>query len=187
MSIKHLRLHTLVLRLAVVPFLCGLGIGIIWHPVASSTHKLAKPKAVKKPVASNQKLDYTLASISSVVVTPTPTPLPPPPTISPSLKAITAPPLSLVEYGLASYYTIASSSNRTASGAPFIESDNTIAHKTLPMWTRVKITNTTTGASVIATVNDRGPYIAGRIADLSPAVRDAISCGGLCPIRLEVL
>ncbi|MCS6711253.1 septal ring lytic transglycosylase RlpA family protein [Brachybacterium sp. EF45031] len=62
----------------------------------------------------------------------------------------------------------------TASGERFNPNAMTAAHKTLPLGTRVRVTNPDTGASVTVRINDRGPYISGRCLDLSRAAFDAI-------------
>jgi rare lipoprotein A len=51
----------------------------------------------------------------------------------------------------------------------------------------VEVTNTQTGRSVIVRINDRGPFIRGRVIDLTPAGARAIGCSGLAPVRLTVL
>ena len=63
----------------------------------------------------------------------------------------------------------------------------TAAHKTLPFGTRVKVTNVHNGRSVIVRINDRGPYIKGRIIDLTPAGARAIGSSGLARVELTVL
>lgn len=66
--------------------------------------------------------------------------------------------------GIASYYD---TGHRTASGDYFNPSGMTAAHKTLPYGTKVKVTNQANGKSVTVTINDRGPYVKGRIIDLA--------------------
>lgn len=66
--------------------------------------------------------------------------------------------------GIASYYDTGS---RTASGERFNPDGMTAAHKTLPFGTKVKVTNQANGKSVKVTINDRGPFVKGRIIDLS--------------------
>jgi rare lipoprotein A len=68
--------------------------------------------------------------------------------------------------GMASYYGTESGS-QTASGARFIPSAMTAAHRTLPFGTKVLVTNKSNGRSVVVTINDRGPFVGGRIIDLS--------------------
>ncbi|MBX9925717.1 MAG: septal ring lytic transglycosylase RlpA family protein [Hyphomicrobiaceae bacterium] len=88
--------------------------------------------------------------------------------------------------GKASYYW---QPQRLASGGWFNPNAMTAAHKTLPFGTRVRVTNVNNGQSVVVTINDRGPYIAGRIIDLSSAAAGAINMkgSGVVPVRVAVL
>src|SRR5215468_7060968 len=70
--------------------------------------------------------------------------------------------------GLASVYSVESGS-RTASGQKLNREALTAAHRTLPLGTKVKVTNESNGHSVVVTINDRGPFVRGRIIDVSPA------------------
>ena len=69
------------------------------------------------------------------------------------------------EHGMASVYT----DHRTASGERFSARALTAAHRTLPFGSCVKVTSPRTGRSVVVRINDRGPFVRGRIIDLSPA------------------
>lgn len=71
--------------------------------------------------------------------------------------------------GMASYYGAAHAGNRTASGERFDPDGMTAAHRSLPFGTRLRVTDPSTGRSVIVRVNDRGPFHKGRILDLSEA------------------
>jgi rare lipoprotein A len=96
--------------------------------------------------------------------------------------AASAPP---VETGIASIYCFRN--GRTASGErarPFIL---TAAHKTLPFGTLVEVTNHKNGRSIVVRINDRGPFIKGRIIDLTPAGARALKFDGLTPVTLRVL
>ena len=73
------------------------------------------------------------------------------------------------ETGMASYYAESYNGKKTANGEIFNSSEMTAAHKKLPFGTRVKVTNLSNGKSVKVRVNDRGPFIAGRIIDLTRA------------------
>jgi len=75
---------------------------------------------------------------------------------------IVAQPVSSV--GMASYYK---SGKRTANGERFNPNGLTAAHRSLPFGTKLKVTNPRTGRSVVVRVNDRGPFIRGRVIDLS--------------------
>jgi rare lipoprotein A len=63
----------------------------------------------------------------------------------------------------------------------------TAAHRTLPFGTLVRVTNEHTGRSVVVRINDRGPFIRGRVIDLMPAAARAIGCDGLARVTLEVV
>lgn len=78
------------------------------------------------------------------------------------------------ETGYASYYSDKLNGHSTASGEPFNNSKLTAAHKKLPFGTMVKVTNCNNGKSVIVRINDRGPFVTGRIIDLSKAAASTI-------------
>jgi rare lipoprotein A len=61
----------------------------------------------------------------------------------------------------------------------------TAAHKTLPFGTTVKVTVRDGGKSIVVKINDRGPFIKGRIIDLTPAAGRALGCDGLCSVTVE--
>lgn len=88
--------------------------------------------------------------------------------------------------GKASYYW---QPQALASGGRFNPDAYTAAHKTLPFGTRVRVTNQYNGQSVTVVINDRGPYIAGRIIDLSRAAAGAIDMKGrgVVPVSVQVL
>ncbi|MFB4301195.1 septal ring lytic transglycosylase RlpA family protein [Actinomadura sp. NTSP31] len=77
----------------------------------------------------------------------------------------------------------------TASGEPFDPSELTAAHKTLPMGSKVRVTNKNNGRSVVVRINDRGPYAGGRCLDLSTAAMKKVggTGSGVIPVRYEVL
>lgn len=74
------------------------------------------------------------------------------------------------ETGLAAVYSHRLDGHKTASGKTYKPSGMTVAHKSLPFGTKVKITNKSNGKTAEATVTDRGPMQAGRVLDVSPAV-----------------
>ena len=88
--------------------------------------------------------------------------------------------------GKASYYW---QPQRVASGGWFNPNAMTAAHKTLPFGTKVRVTNRNNGKSVVVTINDRGPYVAGRVIDLSRAAAKAIAMtgSGVVPVTVTVL
>ncbi len=71
------------------------------------------------------------------------------------------------EAGKASYYADKFEGRATASGEKFHQHKKTGAHRTLPFGTKVKVTNTATGKTTKVRINDRGPFVNGRIIDLS--------------------
>ena len=84
-----------------------------------------------------------------------------------SLVTIVSCAKKVTESGKASYYADKFNGRKTASGQRFSNGKRTAAHKTLPFGTKVKVTNLRTGRSVKVRINDRGPFVAGRIIDLS--------------------
>jgi rare lipoprotein A len=86
------------------------------------------------------------------------------------------------ETGIASVY----SGEKTANGEYAYASSLTAAHRSLPFGTKVKVTNVQTGRSVIVRINDRGPFIKGRIIDLTPAGAEAIGSTGLAMVSLTI-
>jgi rare lipoprotein A len=95
-----------------------------------------------------------------------------------------------VEHGKASWYSIRTNGGtHTASGQRLCDQSPTAAHKTLPMGTKVKVTNQANGKSEIVTINNRGPYIRGRIIDVTigTAERLGFRQRGVVPVKVEVL
>jgi rare lipoprotein A len=97
----------------------------------------------------------------------------------------TADVIGSMQSGVASYYW---QRQRVASGGWFNPHAMTAAHKTLPFGTKVRVTHARTGRSVVVTINDRGPYAAGRVIDLSLAAASLIGMtgGGVAKVRLAV-
>jgi rare lipoprotein A len=91
--------------------------------------------------------------------------------------------------GMASWYGREQHGHLTANGERFDMHALTAAHRTLPMHTRVRVTNRSNGHSVVVRINDRGPYSKGRIIDLSYAAARALDIieRGVAPVLLEVL
>jgi rare lipoprotein A len=88
--------------------------------------------------------------------------------------------------GIASFY---SEDTETASGEKFNKHDLTAAHPTLPFGTKLRVTNVKTGRSVTVRVNDRGPYVQGRIVDVSYSAAEQLDMvnNGLANVRLDVM
>ena len=87
--------------------------------------------------------------------------------------------------GIASFYKHGS---KTANGEQFNPNDLTAAHRTLPFGTRLRVTHVATGQSVTVRVNDRGPFIPGRVVDVSHSAAEALGMidRGITKVKLEV-
>lgn len=91
-----------------------------------------------------------------------------------------------VQEGVASWYGPGFQGRKTANGERFDTYEMTAAHKTLPFNTLVKVTNVENGISTIVRINDRGPFVRGRIIDLSNAAKNEIQMGGLASVVIEI-
>ena len=89
----------------------------------------------------------------------------------------------LAEDGIASVYSTHDGS-RTASGVKLNDNALTAAHRTLPFGSKVTVTNAKNGHSVVVTITDRGPFVRGRVIDLTPAGARALGFSGLAPVTL---
>ena len=88
--------------------------------------------------------------------------------------------------GVASFYT---EDAKTASGEKYDPHELTAAHPSLPFGTKLRVTNTTTGKSVTVRVNDRGPYVPGRVVDVSYSAAQALGMvhSGTANVKLDVV
>jgi len=95
-------------------------------------------------------------------------------------------PQTTASQGLASYYT---EGTKTANGETFNTAALTAAHPTLPFGTKLRVTNTTTGKSVVVRVNDRGPFVKGRVVDVSYSAAQALGMvnSGTANVKLDVV
>jgi rare lipoprotein A len=93
------------------------------------------------------------------------------------------------ESGIASYYAKTFQSKPTASGELYDRFKKTAAHKNLPFGTKVKVTNKKNSKSVIVIINDRGPFVKGRIVDLSDSAFSSIANldAGVVEVKIEVI
>ncbi len=91
-----------------------------------------------------------------------------------------------VQVGLASWYGIEEHNNRAASGERFDKNELTAAHKALPMDSIVRVTNLENGRDVIVRINDRGPFVKGRIIDLSYAAAKEVGLLGPGTVKVKV-
>jgi rare lipoprotein A len=105
---------------------------------------------------------------------------------TPFARRDSAAPTQIASTGIASFYT---EGQQTASGERFDTHDLTAAHPTLPFGTRLRVTNVTTGQFVTVRVNDRGPYVPGRVVDVSHSAADALGMvgSGIAKVKLDVV
>ncbi|MFQ5720713.1 MAG: septal ring lytic transglycosylase RlpA family protein [Acidobacteriota bacterium] len=98
-------------------------------------------------------------------------------------------PVGLARTGIASWYGPKFQGRLTASGERYDMLDLTAAHRTLPFNTYVRVTNLTNSRSLVVRINDRGPFVRGRIIDLSFASAKilGISHAGLAKVRIRVM
>lgn len=100
-----------------------------------------------------------------------------------SIGLIGASPIAQAQSGFASVY----SGGRTASGESASASGMTAAHRTLPFGTLVRVTNQRSGRSVVVRINDRGPFVRGRVIDVTPAAARVLGFSGLAPVMLDII
>ena len=98
-------------------------------------------------------------------------------------STVALPIAALAQSGVASVY----SGQKTANGEYASAGGMTAAHRTLPFGTKVRVTNQHTGRSVVVRINDRGPFVRGRVIDITPAAAHALGMSGLAPVTLTVL
>jgi rare lipoprotein A len=103
--------------------------------------------------------------------------------------AVTVFPLFAFQTGHASWYGGKFQGRLTANGERFDTNKHTAAHRTLPFGTRVRVTNLDNGKSTVVRINDRGPFIQGRIIDLSRAAAEELDMieTGTAPVRIEIV
>ena len=92
----------------------------------------------------------------------------------------------IASQGVASFYT---EGTQTANGEKFDTHELTAAHRTLPFGTRLRVTNVATGRSVTVRVNDRGPFIPGRVVDVSYSAAESLGMvgDGVAKVKLDVV
>jgi rare lipoprotein A len=141
----------------------------------SPTASLAAPASAAMSLAAEPEAS-AVAGLRLASVTSTPVLFPP----------VKRPEPKNASYGIASFYR---HHTHTASGERFDERELTAAHRTLPFGTRVRVTSVATGRSVTVRVNDRGPYIPGRVVDLSYAAAEELGMvgRGVTKVKLDVV
>jgi rare lipoprotein A (peptidoglycan hydrolase) len=139
---------------------------------AASTFSLSAPPPTALGFAVEPE---TMGSVGMQLASVTSTPVLDPP-VKPKSSS----------YGIASFYRY---DTRTASGERFDARELTAAHRTLPFGTRLRVTSVATGRSVTVRVNDRGPYVPGRVVDLSYSAAEQIGMvgRGVTKVKLEVI
>ena len=93
--------------------------------------------------------------------------------------------LAIAQSGIASHYGY--TGNKTASGERANPGGMTAAHRSLPFGTKVKVTHRKTGRTVVVRINDRGPFVGGRVIDLTTGAARALGFSGLAPVSLAVV
>ena len=141
-----------------------------------------KLKSMKNRYAHSSRaaaFGLAMAGLTACAVPPGQVKLPPAP----------APENRAAQTGIASWYGPGFHGQATASGDIYNQDDLTAAHQTLPLGTRIMVTNLNNGKSVEVLVNDRGPFAKGRIIDLSHAAARSIDMvgAGTAPVRIEVI
>lgn len=131
-------------------------------PIAAST-------AAASDAPSGPAVEHSAGSAAAIELVPL---APTAEVAAPVLAPETTPSLPeavVLGRGSASYYAAKFDGRRTANGERFDNDAMTAAHRTLPFGTRVRVTSVATGRSVVVRINDRGPFHAGRVIDLSRA------------------
>ncbi|MDX2443975.1 MAG: septal ring lytic transglycosylase RlpA family protein [Bacteroidales bacterium] len=95
----------------------------------------------------------------------------------------------IIQFGKASYYADKFNGRKTASGEIYNHSKKTAAHKSLDFGTRVRVTNLENKKSVVVIINDRGPFVKGRIIDLSKSAAEKLDFldKGITDVKIEVI
>lgn len=165
----------------------------LWDWIAGEVRAVVRPNAVSLCLMSLAAADVlligaaglrpTLPMRSAPIVV---VPLDPPPQSDPLADVPDRKP-PLKQIGLASWYGDEWQGRTTASGVPFDDQQLTAAHRSLPLNSRVKVTNLRTGRSVEVTITDRGPYMRGRVIDLSAAAAKKLGMvkKGIAPVKIE--
>jgi rare lipoprotein A len=99
------------------------------------------------------------------------------------VTCIGLPVIASAQSGIASVYDY----GRTANGEHVSSGALTAAHRTLPFGTMVRVTNNSNGRSVVVRINDRGPFVKGRVIDLTPAGAHALGFSGLANVSVDVI
>lgn len=151
--------------------------------LTTGCHHKAKPVARRYPAPPAA----SRTSTSAAARRPLPSYATPPPNWNDN--AAPPAPVASVETGLASWYGPPYHNRQAANGELFDQNAMTAAHRTLPLGTTVRVTNIATGQSAVVVINDRGPFVHGRVLDLSLAAAKitGVYQRGVTQVRVEVL
>ena len=160
---------------------------------AGSLVALFGAAAALVPVCTPQ--DTLAISIPTITTNAAPAPQPVPSAVSePAAKPVEVVFASChdrrkLRMGYASWYGESSVFDRTANGEKFNEAELTAASRVLPFNTHLRVTNLRNGRSVVVRVNDRGPFLRGRVIDVTPAAATKLGMKrrGLAPVYIEIL
>lgn len=94
-------------------------------------------------------------------------------------------PTANAQSGIASVYAYRGA--KTANGEYISSHAFTAAHRTLPFGSRVRVTNLRNGRTAVVRINDRGPFVRGRVIDLTPAAAHALGFSSLAPVKLDLV
>jgi len=128
-----------------------------------------------------------LAGLAGCASQPAPPTAPAQPPITQPQPSAAAP--SFIQTGLASFYGHAHDGKITASGENFDHQEFTAAHRTLAFGTQLRVTNLENGQTVTVKITDRGPYVRGRIIDVSLAAAEALGMRdkGVARVKIEAI
>jgi rare lipoprotein A len=176
-----------------------MGLGLALASLATLPVRAQSPasaptlQSVPRLIAPHERVHTwrTVIIPATIIAVPVPRPAARPGLATAALPPAAPPAKPLIGFahqttGLASYYW---QDQMTASGERFNRRDMTAAHRTLPMGTKVRVTHVASGRQVVVRINDRGPFKAGRVIDLSEAAAEQLQfkASGLAQVRLEVV
>jgi rare lipoprotein A len=182
------RARSLVGLVAIVPMLATLA-ACAPSPFVQNRTQFAAPAPVPMPTRQ-AALDLRTAPSGNIahhsVVRKVTVARKPDPAMPAVLDAHPAAKANSSSYGVASFYT---EDEWTASGERFNTRAMTAAHPTLPFGTKLRVTNVTNGRSVVVRINDRGPFVPGRVVDLSGSAAESLGMveRGIVKVKLDVV
>jgi peptidoglycan lytic transglycosylase len=177
---KRLRLTLIATGLAAVALAAGVFAISGVHSSSAQQRSVAAPQ--QRPADQRVSRDRARTPIA----TPEPEP-----SETPALAPRKRPPhhIKVLAHGACSASYYGSTGGKTASGESFDPDALTAAHRSLPLGSKVKVTNRKNDRSVVVRINDRGPFVTGRCLDLSSAAMQAVGglASGVIPVRYQVL